>query len=84
MTEKVGLVNVSNLAAFAVEWVSESGTRYTLVNARGTSGLSFGAKRDDKSSWSNRPVVDPSQFGMTKPPKSYKEFLTIAESYVNG
>lgn len=79
------LVNVSNPAAFGVTWVSdESGTRFQLVNVRGTGTLLFGMRVADASRWSTTPVDDPSRFGMTRPPRTFPEFHRIACAYVHG
>ncbi len=43
----ISYVNVSNPAAFGVEWITE-GNRYTLVNPRATAALWFGVKRDGR------------------------------------
>ncbi len=53
----VSYVNVSNPAAFGVQWIAE-GNRYTLVNPRGTAALWFGVKRDGRwvSHGRHRPV----------------------------
>lgn len=81
----VQLTDVSNLAAFAVEWTAgESGNRYQLVNPRDSMTLWFGMWRDDEKRWATATVVDPSRFGMTQPPTSFRAFLTVANSYVNA
>jgi hypothetical protein len=81
----VMLTNVSNTAAFAVEWIAgESGNRYQLVNPRGSVTLWFGMWRDDEQRWAIDTVVDPSRFGMTQPPTSFPAFLAVANSYING
>lgn len=80
----VTLTNVSNPAAFAVEWIAaESGNRYQLANPRDSVTLWFGMWRDDEQRWATATVVDPSRFGMTRPPTSFRAFLAIANSYVN-
>lgn len=74
------LTNVSNPAAFGVEWAGESGTRYQLANARGSAVLMFGAKRAH-GEWVSTPVTAPERFGMRRPPESMAEFLAIAEAF---
>lgn len=76
--------NVSNPAAFAVEWeAGENGNTYQLVNPRGVLSLMFGAKNDREGrSWSHMQVVDPSRF-MDAPPRNFKEFREIADRYIN-
>jgi len=77
----VRFVNVSNPAAYGVEW--RSGTsRYQLVNLRGTTSLIYGLNYGGE--WLTVPVVDPERFGLTEPPKSFSEFRAIAERYVNS
>lgn len=79
------LVNVSNPAAFGVEWkAGETGSRYQLVNVRGTTGLLFGVKVQGASGWSTMPVVDPSRFGMDSPPRTFAEFRKVAENYIDA
>jgi hypothetical protein len=82
----VKLTNVSNPAVFAVEWTAEeSGNRYQLVNPRDSETLLFGMWREDEQQrWATTPVVAPSRFGMDGPPKSFRTFLAIANTYVNG
>lgn len=81
----VTLTNVSNPAAFAVEWTAEeSGNRYNLVNPRDSATLWFGMWRNDEERWATAQVVAPSRFGMDRPPKSFRAFLAIANTYVNG
>ncbi len=53
--------NVSNPAAFGVQWVAR-GDRYALVKPRGTAALLVGVKRDGR--WSHPEVIDPSRFGL--------------------
>ena len=79
----VRFVNVSNPAAFGVEWTAgDHDNRYQLVNPRGTTGLMFGASYD-KGPWLTTPVIDPERFGLTTPPRSFGEFRKIAEQYVS-
>lgn len=81
----VRLTNVSNPVAFVVEWIAgESGNRYQLVNPRGSVTLWFGMWREDENRWATATVVDPSRFGMTQPPTSFRAFLAVANSYVTG
>ncbi len=74
-------VNVSNPAAFGVEWTTED-NRFTLVNPRGTAALWFGAYHDGR--WWHMDVVDPSRFGLTDPPTSFQAFMTIVRAYVEA
>ena len=81
----VKLTNVSNPAAFAVEWTAEeSRNRYQLINPRDSETLWFGMWRQDEQRWATTPVVAPSRFGMDRPPKSFHAFFAIANTYVNG
>jgi hypothetical protein len=77
----IKLTNVSNPAAFGVEWAGESGKRYQLVNPRGTASLMMGAERHDGNGWANTPVSDPERFGMTSAPRTFAEFRRIAEAF---
>ncbi len=77
----ISYVNVSNPAAFGVEWITE-GNRYTLVNPRGTAALWFGVKRDGR--WSHINVIDPSRFGLTDPPTSFPAFMAVVRAYVQA
>jgi hypothetical protein len=70
--------NVSNPAAFGVEW-SAGENRYQLVNQRGTSSLLFGSCVG--GIWNSTPVVDPERFGEL-PPKTFAQFRAIAETFV--
>lgn len=79
--------NVSNLAAFGVQWsAGENGNEMQLVNLRGTTGLLFSMRnqREGRSNWSTTSVVDPSRFGLNTPPRNYKEFLAVARSYIEA
>lgn len=79
------LTNVSNPAAFGVEWVAgENGNTYQLSNPRGTTALMFGTRHAGKTEWLNTTVTDPSRFGMTSAPRTFKAFSAIAYEYVNG
>jgi hypothetical protein len=81
--QRIRLQNVSNPAAFGVEWVSgENGNRFQLVNIRGTRSLMFGMSSDGRP-WTTTPVVNPERFGMSEPPKRFAEFLKVATSYVS-
>ena len=81
---QIKLQNVSNIAAFGVEWRGgeDDRNRYQLMNPRGSSTLIFSALYDDQKEWMTTRVVEPSRFGMVKPPKSFHEFLAIARAYV--
>lgn len=79
-------INVSNPAAFGVEWVAESGSRYQLANARGTTtlmlGSQFGLKWGLRDKWAVTPVESPERFGLTGPPKSFSEFMSVVKACV--
>lgn len=75
-------INASNPAAFAVEWVAESGNRFQLVNSRGTASLMFGAYKADEGRWVSTPVVDPARFGLTAPCKTFSAFMNVVRAYV--
>lgn len=78
------MVNMSNPASFAVEWVAgDTGSHYQLVNIRGTTGLMFGARHEGSDQWVTTPVVDPSRF-MEHPPKSFREFSAVARKFITG
>ncbi|MEO6085698.1 MAG: hypothetical protein ABIQ18_21530 [Umezawaea sp.] len=79
---EVRFANVSNPAAFGVEWsAGENGNRYQLVNPRDTDGLIFGMKVEGAHQWSVVPVVDPTRF-MDTAPKNFRSFLEVARAYV--
>lgn len=79
------LTNVSNPAAFGVEWVAgETGNTYQLVNIRGTMTLTMAVQHAGSTTWHRNDVVDPSRFGMESPPRTFKAFRAIANAYVNG
>jgi hypothetical protein len=78
------LVNVSNPAAFGVEWsAGENGNRYQLANPRGTTGLLFGVKHEGSDKWLTTTVADPERFGMTASPTTFAQFRDVASRYVN-
>jgi hypothetical protein len=79
------LTNVSNPAAFGVEWTAgDNGgsTRFQLVNPRGTTTLLFGMRVEGRKSWTTTPVVDPSRFGLYAAPRTFRDFDEIARRYV--
>ncbi|ONI83481.1 hypothetical protein ALI22I_33840 [Saccharothrix sp. ALI-22-I] len=79
---EVKFANVSNPAAFGVEWsAGENGCRFQLVNVRGTTGLMFGMKAPGRDRWSSMAVVDPSRF-LEATPRTYGDFLKVAHAYV--
>jgi hypothetical protein len=81
----VTFTNHSNPAAFGVEWTSEeSGTRFQLVNPRGTTSLLFGMRAEGNDRWTTTRVVEPSRFGMTTPPRTFAHFREIATAYVES
>lgn len=81
----VTFTNMSTPASFGAEWTARnSGTRFQLVNPRGTTTLLFGAKPDGSEQWSTTRVVGPERFGMDKPPRSFTAFRRIAAAYVNA
>jgi hypothetical protein len=73
--------NVSNPAAFGVEWTTQD-TRHTLVNPRGTTALWLGMHHDGR--WSRLDVLAPSRFGLSTPPRSFATFLTVVRAYVQA
>lgn len=78
------VINVSNPAAFAVQWTAgETGNTYQLLNPGGTAELTFGCKPAGRDRWRHTRVVAPERFGMTKPPKNHKESLSIARAYIH-
>jgi hypothetical protein len=62
-------------AETAINWSTRDSDSVTLW---------FGMWRDDQQRWATATVVDPSRFGMTRPPTSFGAFLAVATSYVNG
>lgn len=78
------LTNVTNLAAFGVEWTHEGDSRYQLVNSRGTTTLMFSIKLKGSDQWHTNMVADPSQFGLTSAPGTFKAFKAIAHAFANG
>lgn len=72
------MLNVSNPAAFAVEW-SEDCCRYQLVNLRGTSGLVFGLRRSG-GDWSTVRVENPERF-LTVAPRTFADFREVARTF---
>jgi hypothetical protein len=80
----VKLTNVSNPAAFGVEWAGESGATYQLVNPRSTASLWFGARRAGAENWAQTTVTSPERFGMVTAPSTFRDFLKIAEAFVSG
>jgi hypothetical protein len=82
---KVRFAGFSLSAAFGVEWnVGASGTRYQLVNPRGTTTLFFGLMVQGAEQWSTTPVIAPERFGMHTPPHGLAGFRKIAEAYVDA
>ena len=79
-----GISNVSNAAAFGVEWTSDSATTYQLVLAHGGTTLVLGSRRPGATEWITTVVVDPQRFGLTTPPKSFAKFKDIALRFING
>ena len=77
------LKNVSNPAAFGIEWAADS-ARYQLVNIRDTASLIFGMSHEPGEPWTTTSVVRPERFGMTSAPKSYRAFLAIARAFVDS
>lgn len=81
----VKLTNVSNPAAFAVEWTAEeSGNRYQLVNPRDSETLCLEFGEKTSSAGQPHQSSPPSRFGMDRPPKSFRAFHAIANTYVNA
>lgn len=81
---RIKLTNVSNPVAFAAEWTAgHNGNRFQLLNPRGTTDLNFAVLSEGATEWRATGVVNPSRFGMDRPPRTVTEFLAIAERYVN-
>ncbi len=80
----VKVTNVSNIAAFGAQWAGDGGTVYQLVNARGSSVLTMGAKPATTGVWQHMTVTSPERFGFTGPCKSAGELVRIAERFVAG
>lgn len=75
------LINVSNLAAFGVEW-EEEGSRFQLANPRGTRTLLLGIKSSGHE-WMTAPVEAPQRFlgGLTGPPRTFSEFRSVVQAW---
>ena len=73
------LGNVSNPAAFGVEWTEPSGTRCQLYTLRGTTTLHLGMRYHGE--WNTITVTEPSRFGLTEPVKTMKEFMVIVTNW---
>jgi hypothetical protein len=78
------IVNASNPASFGVEWTADSGSRYCLVNGRGSYRLTFGTRISADAPWVTTSVEDPARFGMTEPPKTFRAFLAVVEAFIDG
>lgn len=74
------LKNVSNPAAFGIEWTA-CNTRYQLCNPRGTSCLMMGIQTGGMS-WHTTTVVSPERFGLAGPPANWRMFLAIAKAFI--
>ncbi|MCG8926634.1 hypothetical protein [Lentzea sp. CC55] len=73
--------NVSNPAAFGVEWTAGNhGSRYQLVNPKGTSSLLFGVMVSGSKTWSTTPVIAPDRF-LRATPETFGDFLEAARAY---
>jgi hypothetical protein len=73
--DPVTVHNVSNLAAFGVEWTDEnSGTSFQLYNLKSTPSLYLGIRTASNAQWSTTRVVDPERFGLDRAPRNFKEF----------
>jgi hypothetical protein len=82
MTE-ARLRDLSTPSAFGVEWSSKQHT-YQLVCSRGTSTLMLGIRPAGTDCWTSTPVIAPERFGMSGPPRTSREFLAIAEAFVQA
>lgn len=81
----VTVTNMSTPASFGVEWrAGEHGTRFQLVNPRGTRRLLFGTKPDGADRWMTTTVIDPSRFGLNTPPRTFAQFRRIVDAYINA
>lgn len=77
------LTNVSNLAAYGVEYIIPGSTTVVqLVNLRDTAGLVMGMK-DDSGRWFMDRVSNPERF-LDSPPRSYKEFLIVVDRWFDA
>lgn len=80
----VQLINVSNPAAFGIEW-REGANTYELVNPRGTTILIWGAKNYDvDGGWTTTTVDRPARFGMRTAPQTFAEFRRIVDAFIAG
>lgn len=82
----VRLSNVSNVAAFGVEW-EQDGTTFQLVNGRGSCHLFMGMRPAKSDWWSDPiPVFRPDRFGFDiyAPPLTYPEFHKVALRFVTA
>lgn len=76
--------NVSGLGVFGAEWTVESGTKMQLVNSQGTASLNFGVKRESGGQWTHTTVTRPERFGLTAPPKNWREFAVIVRAFLEA
>lgn len=84
-TTAIRLVNVSNPAAYGIEWVNgDNGNRYQLVNERGTSRLTFGVLIKGSDTWLTQRVIAPERFGVAGIITSYRAFEAIVRAYVEA
>jgi len=77
------ITNVSNPAAFGAEW-NDGESRYQLCVSRGTATLIMGHWSAEQGRWFNTPVASPERFGMTRAPKSWREFARIVEAFITA
>lgn len=80
----VELTNVSNPAAFGVEWANDGGGRCQLTASRGSTVLMLGFRPAGASQWTTTRVESPARFGFdpSHPPRTWAEFLRIAQRFV--
>ena len=82
------MTNVSNPAAYGVEWRSGEGldaVEHQLVNPRGTTALWFESRsRHTYPKWVHTDVVRPERFGLTSPPKTWKAFEAVVLAFLDG
>lgn len=77
--------NVSNVAAFAVEWTAgDTGNTYQLINERGTRRVQVAARHAGADRWHTTEVTSPERFGMDVAPKTFAQFRAFALAFINA
>ena len=77
------VTNVSNPAAWGAEWTAESGTRFQLVSARGTTTVRLGMKTPTAVRWSTTEVSRPERFGEL-PVANFRAWTALVNAFVAG